>query len=214
MFTGIVEELGVISAIRRSHEGGKITIKAEKAIEGTNVSDSISVNGVCLTVVDVSTDRITMDILKETLDRSTLAKASVSDKVNLERSLLPSSRLGGHFVFGHVDCRGRIVEVNRAGRDWLFKFSVDQDLMPFIAPKGSIAVDGISLTVVETVGSTFTVYMIPHTYEKTTMQFRKPGDDVNIEVDMLARYVHQAISSMQNKDSKITEDYLRKTGFI
>jgi len=214
MFTGIIEEIGEISEIRRSHEGGSITIKAEKAIEGTNVGDSISVNGVCLTVVDVGSDRITMDILKETLDRSTLARAAAGEKVNIERSLLPSSRLGGHFVFGHVDCRGRIVEINRAGRDWLFNFSVDRDLMHYIAPKGSIAIDGISLTVVETVGSTFTLYMVPHTYEKTTMQFRKPGDEVNIEVDMLARYVYQVISSMQNKDSKITEDYLRETGFI
>jgi len=214
MFTGIIEELGEISAIRKSSEGGIITIKADVVAEGTKIGDSISVNGVCLTVVDIGGRSVTMDILGETLKRSTLAKVSVGEMVNLERSLQPSSRLGGHFVFGHIDCRGSVVDVTRVGRDWVYRISVDESMMPFIAEKGSIAVDGISLTVAETAKADFTVHVVPHTYDNTTMLSRKRGDEVNIEVDMLARYVYRIISSMRESNKDITEEFLRGRGFL
>ena len=214
MFTGIIEELGEIIGIKTSADGGKITVYAGSVAEGTKVGDSISVNGACLTVADIKKNDLTMDILRETLDKTTLSMSAIGDKVNLERSIQPSSRLGGHFVFGHVDCRGKVEEAKRVGRDWLFRISVEESLMPLIAVKGSIAVDGISLTVAEVAKSSFTVYIIPHTFENTTLQFRKRGSEVNIEADMLARYVHRALVSMKEKGSVVTEDYLREHGFI
>ncbi len=214
MFTGIIEELGVVRSITATGQGGRIAVTAAKALEGTGPGDSISVNGVCLTVVDTGSGRMEMDILKETLDRSTLGKISAGDKVNLERSLTPASRLGGHFVFGHVDCRGKIANIKRFGRDWQFTVSVDRELMPLIAPKGSIAIDGISLTVVDVADAAFTVHVIPHTFEQTTLKLRKTGSEVNVEVDMLARYVQRAISALTGKQGRITEDFLRETGFM
>ena len=212
MFTGIIEELGEIIAIKTSADGGKITIHVEKIAEGTKIGDSISVNGACLTVAEINKNSLTMDILRETLNKTTLSSSAVGDKVNLERSFQPSSRLGGHFVFGHVDCRGNVEEVKRAGRDWLFRISVEENLMPLIAVKGSIAVDGISLTVAEVDKSSFTVYIIPHTYNATTLQFRKHGSEVNVEADMLARYVYRIIDTKKGC-IEINEDFLKKHGF-
>jgi riboflavin synthase len=214
MFTGIIEELGEVVDIRSTAEGGRIVIKARETVDETRRGDSISVNGVCLTVVEATETTLMMDILQETFARSTLSDVSPRDKVNLERSLQPSSRIGGHFVFGHVDCRGKVASAERSGRDWLFRITVTQDLMPFIAVKGSIAVDGISLTVAEVDDAGFSVYIIPHTFDNTTLQFRKAGSEVNIEVDMLARYVQRYLSSAQVKKSELTEEYLRDTGMI
>ena len=212
MFTGIIEELGEIVAIKTSAGSGKVIIRTSSVANGTKIGDSISVNGACLTVSEINKNNLTMDILRETLDKTTLSSSAVGNKVNLERSLQPSSRLGGHFVFGHVDCRGRVEEVKRIGRDWLFRISVEENLMPLIAPKGSIAIDGISLTVAEVDKTYFTVYIIPHTFEETTMQFRKQGSEVNVEADMLARYVYRIIEA--KKVNEINEDFLKKHGFL
>jgi riboflavin synthase len=214
MFTGIIEELGEITSIKSSANGGKITICAGKIAEGTKIGDSISVNGVCLTATDIHKNLITMDILRETLDKTTLRVSSVGEKVNLECSLQPTSRFGGHFVFGHVDCRGKVEEAQRQGQDWLFRICVEENLMTLIAPKGSIAVDGISLTVAEIKKSSFTVYIIPHTYGTTTLQFRKRGAEVNIEADMLARYVLRSLTTLKEKGVALNENFLREHGFI
>jgi riboflavin synthase len=199
MFTGIVEEIGEITAVEPSGDGIRITVLGPNAVTDAAHGDSISVSGVCLTVVDQGHDRFTADVMKQTLDMSTLAGVSPGRRVNLERATLAHGRLGGHIVQGHIDGTGDVLEV-RPGAQWrVLRISLPSDLAPLVVDKGSIAVDGVSLTVsaASPAGAAeawFEVSLIPETLEATTLGARQPGDRVNLETDILARHVQRLLS--------------------
>ena len=192
MFTGIIEELGIVKAVSRKGRLISLSIQADKAISDTKIGDSIAVNGVCLTVVKIEDKVLSFDLLEETCPRLTnLGKLKMSEKVNLERSLKIGDRLSGHFVTGHIDCLGTIRAKTHVLGNLSFRIAIPQEFLKFIALKGSIAVDGISLTVADKRSNTFSVYIIPHTLKNTTLNFKGPSSEVNIETDILAKYNNQ-----------------------
>ena len=196
MFTGIVEELGTVAAIERNVDDSlRIRIAAKTVLGGSGDGDSISVNGVCLTVTDIDDSQFAADVMKETLDLSTLGTLTVGDRVNLERPVTLATRLGGHMVQGHVD--GIATVVNRIhSENWdVVTLQVPQDLLRYIVHKGSITVDGTSLTVSEVTPTTFSVSLIPATLAKTTLGTRALGDHVNIEVDIMAKYIEKLVEA-------------------
>jgi len=213
MFTGIVEEVGKVVSLETSQAGGRVILEAEKVLEGTQLGDSILVNGACLTVCSISAGQIEMDLLGETLSKTNLGSLRPGDIANLERSLMPQSRLGGHFVLGHVDGTGTITRFERAGEDMVLEIEAPGEIVIKLSPKGSVAVDGISLTVVTIVDRRFTVHIIPHTLNATNLKERKAGDKVNIEIDVLARYLYDFLARA-GKLSGITEETLRRAGFM
>jgi riboflavin synthase len=193
MFTGIVEELGEVVALERDGDSARLTVRGPLVVSDAVHGASIAVNGVCLTVVDVKDDAFTVDVMKETLDRSSLSALAAGSRVNLERPVRPSDRLGGHIVQGHVDGVGRIVSREPGERWEVVTVGLPADLARYVVDKGSITVDGISLTVVEARADTFTVALIPTTLELTTLGRKKPGDAVNLEVDVVAKYVERLV---------------------
>ncbi|MFA4030021.1 MAG: hypothetical protein GDYSWBUE_001409 [Candidatus Fervidibacterota bacterium] len=195
MFTGIVEEVGQVVAVERMGGGARLTISASVVMDDLKVGDSICVNGACLTVTRRSASRFQVDVMEETMLRTNLAFLRVGDKVNLERALKATDRLGGHFVQGHVDGTGVIAGIQRMHRSWVMKINCDEALTRFMVPKGSVAVDGVSLTTVDCGSGWFTVALIPHTLSATTLGMRRVGDVVNIEVDLLAKYLHKLLQS-------------------
>ncbi|WP_434564881.1 riboflavin synthase [Thermoanaerobacterium thermosaccharolyticum] len=192
MFTGIIEEIGKVKMVQRG-DITKIAIECEKVLDGTAIGDSIAVNGVCLTVTNVAKNLFMADIMNETLKSSNLGDLKIGSMVNLERALSISGRLNGHIVTGHVDTVGTIVNKNRIMNSNVFKIKIDERYSKYVASKGSIAVDGISLTVVEALASYFTVSVIPHTELNTTLNFKRIGDSVNIEVDILSKYAEKLL---------------------
>jgi len=192
MFTGIIEEIGKVKMIQRG-DITKIAIECDKVLNGTRIGDSIAVNGVCLTVTNVGKNLFTADLMRETLKSSNLGNLKIGSMVNLERALSISGRLNGHIVTGHVDTVGTIVNKNRIMNSNVFKIKIDERYSKYVVSKGSIAVDGISLTVVEALASYFTVSVIPHTELNTTLNFKRIGDSVNIEVDILSKYAEQLL---------------------
>ncbi len=197
MFTGIVEETGFI----KSFDGHKLVVECSKVLDGTNIGDSIAVNGCCQTVVAMSPNTFSTYVSAETLKITKGFKAS--DCVNLERALTPQSRMGGHIVQGHIDGVGKYLGD--------MKFEVSKDLYKYIVYKGSITLDGVSLTVSEARNNVFGVAIIPHTLENTNLKYLKIGDFVNIETDILGRYVEKFLST---KNNNITEDFLKENGFM
>ncbi len=206
MFTGIIEEVGAIS--RRS--GSDITILAKTVLEGMREGDSIAVNGTCLTVVSHDAESFVVQVSPETYKRTTLGGLKVGDAVNLERALAAGARMGGHFVQGHVDGVGRVHSVKPQGDFALWRFQAPTEVARYLVQKGSIAIDGISLTVVDPVGDTFDVAIIPATLQKTTLSSKRPGDPVNMEGDMLAKHIFQF---MKNMSGGVTIDKLKRHGF-
>ena len=194
MFTGIIEELGNIRSIEERGENARIVISARLVTEGTNHGDSISVNGVCLTALDIHPDSFAADVSKETLVRSTLGRLKPGTPVNLERAVTPTTRLGGHIVQGHVDARGRLAGVEDHGESWTIKISYPKEIARYLVFKGSVAVEGISLTIAGLSGDHFEVAIIPKTWEVTNLSRLKPGDDVNLEVDVIAKYVERLLA--------------------
>lgn len=192
MFTGIVEELGEITAVERHSAGARLIISGPLVTSDAARGDSIAVNGVCLTVVDLSGGSFTVDVVTETVRRTSLASVSVGDRVNLERATAVGQRLGGHIVQGHVDGTGTLLSRETDG---LARFSVPVSLSRYLVDKGSIAVDGVSLTVVEAAAEEFSVALIPTTLKLTILGTRKPGDIVNLEVDVLAKYVAKLLAA-------------------
>lgn len=188
MFTGIITNLGSLE--RKSFLKGclGLTIKLDKIFQDVSIGESISINGVCLTVIKVDKDILSFDVMQETREKSNLDDLKIKDIVNIERALRASDRLSGHFVSGHVDAVGIIRRKEFRDGSHIFSIAVSKELMPYIAPKGSIAIDGISLTVVEVKGNIFTVHIIPHTYQNTSLAKKSNSDKVNIEVDQLAKY--------------------------
>jgi riboflavin synthase len=213
MFTGIVEEMGKVISVERLPAGGRLVLKADKVLEGTQLGDSILVNGACLTVSAISAEQVTMDLLGETLSRTNLGTLRPGDAVNLERSLTPQSRLGGHFVLGHVDGTGTITRFERSGEDRILEIEAPAEIAARLTPKGSVAVDGISLTVVSLVDRRFTVHIISHTLNFTNLKERKPGEKLNIEIDVFARYLYDFLARA-GKLSGMTEETLRRAGFM
>ena len=219
MFTGIIKDKGTIKSITDRGKDREFTVKTEVLASSINKGDSISVNGVCLTVRDLDRESFSCDVSSNTLKYSNLGCLSQGDAVNLEDSLSPDSRMGGHFVSGHVDAVAAITGIYRAGRSYELVFGLEKSIAPFIAPRGSIALDGISLTVTGVSGDSFRTVIIPHTYENTTLGAKAVGGTVNVEVDMLARYVVNYLSrqeqekNMEEKDS-ILKEKLERNGFI
>ena len=191
MFTGIIEELGIVKAISRKGRLILLSLQADKIIPDAKIGDSIAVNGVCLTVVKIEARTLSFDLLEETARLTNLGKLRVGEKVNLERSLKIGERLSGHFVTGHIDCAGIIRGKSHKSGNLCFEIALPAEFLKFIVPKGSVAVDGISLTVVNKHSNAFTVYVIPHTLQNTTLSFKGPSAQVNIETDILAKYNNQ-----------------------
>lgn len=185
MFTGIVEEVGRATVC----EEFGLTVAAEKVLEDVKLGDSIAVNGTCLTVVEFGAGQFRVDLAPETLRRTSLGELAAGSRVNLERPLAVSDRLGGHIVQGHVDAAGRVMSVRPEGDCFIFRIRAPKKLMPYIVEKGFIAVDGISLTVVNRGAASFTVSVIPYTLSNTNLQHKAAGNRVNLEVDILAKYV-------------------------
>lgn len=188
MFTGLVEEIGLCGELQRSAGSARLIIQAPAISSGVMIGDSISVNGCCLTAVSIKEDGMAFDLLEETLQRTNLKDLSPGRKVNLERSLRADGRIGGHFVQGHVDATITVCEVLRKGADLRLDFKVPPDFAAYIAYKGSVAINGVSLTVAEVTADAFAVWIIPHTASHTNLGDLKPGDWVNLECDMLAKY--------------------------
>jgi riboflavin synthase len=196
MFTGLIEEVGTVRRLERSGQGGRLSVAAKVVLQGTRVGDSIAVSGACLTVVAIDSAGFVVDCMPETLSHTTLGQAVPGALVNLERALAVGARLGGHLVLGHVDGIGEVLEVRRRDGAWEVRVSLPQALAGCVAPKGSIAVDGISLTVIGVGTGTFDVGIIPHTLQATTLGALKRGQRLNLEADVLARYVRQALETL------------------
>ncbi|AEN08787.1 MULTISPECIES: riboflavin synthase [unclassified Streptomyces] len=195
MFTGIVEELGEVTAVEKLDDASRFRLRGPVVTEGAKHGDSIAVNGVCLTVVDLDGGEFTADVMAETLDRSSLGALTTGSRVNLERPMALGGRLGGHIVQGHVDGTGRIVERTPSEHWELVKVSLPGGLARYVVEKGSITVDGVSLTVVDAGADHFTVSLIPTTLALTTLGIKGPGDPVNLEVDVLAKYVERLLGA-------------------
>lgn len=203
MFTGIIEEKGKILSCISGNVSGSVKIAAKKIIEDAKTGDSIAVNGVCLTVTGFFEGGFTADVMNETLRCTTLGRLKNGDEVNLERALSPSARIGGHFVTGHVDAVGRITEWRKSGNAIISEIKSDEEITSSIVDKGSVAIDGISLTVVKVSSDKILLSLIPHTIQHTTLSNRKIGDYVNIETDIIGKYVKKMLSR-NNPDSGLS----------
>ncbi|HEV7642394.1 MAG TPA: riboflavin synthase [Pyrinomonadaceae bacterium] len=195
MFTGIIEELGSVSTLERHTDGAKISISAKTVTEDTKDGDSIAVNGVCLTALNIRPDGFDADVSEETLRRSTLGNLTAGSRVNLERALTFSSRLGGHIVQGHVDGRGKFIAAIQEGDFYTVRIGFPPELARYLVHKGSVAVEGISLTIAELSEDHFDIAVIPKTWELTNLSTLKPDDAVNLEVDMIAKYVEKLVNN-------------------
>lgn len=219
MFTGIIEEQGVIRRISRGAQSASLLIAATKVLTDVKVGDSIAVNGVCLTVTSFGGDMFVADVMPETLRRSSLGVLNIGDVVNLERALRLGDRFGGHMVSGHIDGMGVIQSLKREDNAvWLYLSAADE-ILRYIILKGSVALDGVSLTVASLSRGVFGVSVIPHTGSETTLLQRKPGDKLNIECDLTGKYIERLISFPQKNDgkesdSRLTESFLKENGFI
>lgn len=213
MFTGIIEELGTIESVEARGSGARFRIRCRTVLEDSTTGSSINVNGVCLTAVELRPGSFDADLSPESLTRSTLAAMRAGERVNLERPMSPSGRLGGHIVQGHVDAVGELVSVEPLGDDnWWLQVRVPQDVLRYLVFKGSIAIDGVSLTIAAVEGDVISVTVIPHTYCTTTLQFRRPGDRVNLECDILAKYVERMMGTLE-RPSGLTVERLKELGY-
>ena len=189
MFTGIVEEVGEIIDLNKNQDGFKISIKAHTIVDGLNINDSISCSGVCLTVIEVDNNTFNVQLVNETIKRTSAKSWTPKTKINLERSLLPTTRLGGHFVQGHVDTTIKLINIERQKDSAEFTFEKINGITDFIIEKGSICLDGISLTIAKNNKNNFKIALIPHTLEVTNWKYIEIGDMVNVEIDMMAKYI-------------------------
>jgi riboflavin synthase len=194
MFTGIIEELGSVRSVEERGENARIVIDARVVTEGTNHGDSIAVNGVCLTALDIHDDSFAADVSRETLNRSTLGSLKPGTPVNLERAVTPATRLGGHMVQGHVDARGQFVSVENHGDSWTLRIAYPPEIARYLVFKGSVAVEGISLTIANLAENYFEIAIIPKTWEVTNLSHLQPGDSVNLEVDVIGKYVERLLA--------------------
>ncbi|MCK1996077.1 riboflavin synthase [Psychrobacillus psychrodurans] len=211
MFTGIVEEQGIVKNIQKSASSMQLSIQADRSLEDIKLGDSISVNGVCLTVITFSQTEFTVDVMPETFHATTTNLLKNGSAVNLERAMGANGRFGGHFVSGHVDGVGTILKKRPTANAVYIDITVPEDVSHFCIPKGSITVDGTSLTIFEITKSTITISLIPHTNKETVLGMKKERELVNIECDMLGKYMYQYVKN--KKESTITQDFLKQNGF-
>lgn len=217
MFTGIIEEIGTVDSVVSGASAGSIRISARTVLDGTKIGDSIAVNGVCLTVTGISSGSFTADVMPETLRRSNLGLLKKGDRVNLERAMSAGGRFGGHIVSGHIDGTGVISAMKREQNAVWVTVKTDPSILALIVEKGSIAIDGISLTVAGLDSSSFSVSVIPHTGGQTTLLTKRAGDRVNLENDIIGKYVQRLMSppsSAKEQESRIDESFLAKYGFM
>ncbi|SHI20941.1 riboflavin synthase [Clostridium intestinale] len=215
MFTGIVEEIGTVVDFEASQNVLRIRVQASKVLEETYLGDSISTNGVCLTVTDIGKNYFYADVMGETVRRSNLGTLKKGDKVNLERAMTANSRFGGHIVSGHIDGKGKITSYEKEGNAVWITIDTDREILKYVVEKGSIAIDGISLTVAYVDDRKFKVSIIPHTSEGTTLLKKKIGEEVNLECDVIGKYVEKLLGFNKKNDEKksITMDFLINNGF-
>ena len=218
MFTGLIEEAGRIRRLALTSAGGELQVAARAVLDGLRVGESIAVNGVCLTVTEVERDGFRAHLSAETLRRTTFGQLHAGRLVNLERALRVSDRLGGHIVQGHVDGIGRFLERRPEGESWIFRFAFPSELRRYLVVKGSIAVDGISLTIADVSETWFEVAIIPHTLQVTNLRELHPGEGVNLEVDVLAKYVERMVEPIlarfRPKASGVTLERLKAEGYM
>ena len=216
MFTGIVEEMGTIAGIQKGAKSAVLTIQAEKVFSDIHIGDSIALNGVCLTVTSFSGNTYTADVMNETLRRSSLGSLTIGSKVNLERAMAANGRFGGHIVSGHIDGTGTITKVEKDDNAIWYTIAAEENLMKYIVEKGSIAIDGISLTVAKRSDMDFAISMIPHTAKETVLSQKKPGDIGNLENDIVGKYIEQLMhyeKKEEKKESRLTKEFLLRAGF-
>lgn len=218
MFTGIVEEAGTIKKLIISGNSGQIAVRAKKVLEGTKIGDSIAVNGICLTVTSLQADGFTADVMAETVRRSSLAECSAGDEVNLERAMAANGRFGGHIVSGHIDGTGVITSYRREENAVWVTIETVPEILNLIVEKGSVCIDGISLTVAKVGNTDFQVSVIPHTGEETTLLKKKPGSRVNLENDIVGKYIQKLMgleleSKGNSQSTGITMEFLEEYGF-
>ncbi|NMB16094.1 MAG: riboflavin synthase [Firmicutes bacterium] len=211
MFTGLVEEVGYLVRWQQGPSTQRLTIRAAKVMEDLGIDDSIAVNGLCLTVTALTDTTFTADVMPESLRRSNLGRLGTGSPVNLERALALGDRLGGHLVTGHIDGTGIINRITQEGNALLFEIESPPEVAPYLVAKGSVAIDGVSLTVASVRDKSFVVGVIPHTARCTTLGQRRPGDRVNLEGDLIGKYVENFLQG--RKGSDITMDWLREQGF-
>lgn len=213
MFTGIIEEIGTVKDFTQTSNGAEITISCKKVLSDTKIGDSIAINGVCKTVVEMSENAFTADVSNETLKVTNFLVIKKDEKVNLERALTLNERIGGHLVSGHVDSVAKLVSSKKSADFYNMKFEVNDEASRYIIKKGSITINGISLTVAEIQGKTIEVAVIPHTFENTNLSELKIGDVVNIETDIFAKYIEKFLLN-EKATSTISESVLKENGFM
>lgn len=215
MFTGIIEEVGTVKSIQKGAVSSFIQINADTVLSDAHIGDSIAVNGVCLTVTDLTGNYFQADVMNETLSRSSLGSLKNGSPVNLERAMSAQGRFGGHIVSGHIDGTGVISSVKQDGIALWYTINTDSEILRYIVEKGSIAIDGISLTVAKVTANDFSVSIIPHTAAQTVLNSKKTGDTVNLENDIIGKYVEKFLNPDEKKSekSRITMDFLAKNGF-
>lgn len=215
MFTGIVEEVGSIKEITRGAHSARVSIQAGKILTDLKTGDSVAVNGICLTVTSLSAHDFTADVMHETISRSSLAQLKKDTKVNLERAMAANGRFGGHMVSGHVDGIGTVLEISRDDNAIWYTIKAEANILHYIVEKGSVAIDGISLTVARLAQKTFSVSVIPHTIEATTLGECQVGDWVNLETDIIGKYVEKLLEAKPcgQQQSHITKEFLAQHGF-
>lgn len=215
MFTGIIEEIGNIAQIKGNDKAITLTIKAKKVLSDVKLGDSIAVNGICLTVTSYSDNLFTVDVMPETMKATSLRDIKVGSQVNLERAMAAGGRFGGHFVSGHVDGIGQIVDKRKEENAVYYKIKIDRELLDYMVYKGSVAVDGTSLTIFGLSDETFTISLIPHTMSESIIGKKEVGDIVNIECDMIGKYIKKYVEKplKTEKKSNINAEFLQKHGF-
>ena len=213
MFTGIVEEIGIVKSLEFKANGAKIVIGCQKVIEDVKIGDSIAIDGVCQTVIAFNSSEFSAEISDETLKVTTLGNLKSGNTVNLERALTLSSRLGGHIVSGHVDCMGKFINIEKLSDFYNLQFEIPEEQEKYVVYKGSITINGVSLTVASIVDNIVSVAIIPHTYNNTSLKDLKLGQDVNIETDILGKYVEKFLSAKDNKKG-ISMNFLQENGFV
>jgi len=211
MFTGIIEETGILKSIRPCGRSSQLVISAVKVLEDLKIGDSINTDGVCLTIIGFTTASFTVDVMPETMLRTTFGRLKPGSRVNLERAIRLSDRLGGHIVSGHIDGTGKLERVQKDENAIILKISPEESILKYVVEKGSVAVDGISLTVISVDHHSFEVSVIPHTQVETTIQSKRVGELVNIECDIIGKYVEKLSTTAKEK---VTLSFLTENGFI
>lgn len=213
MFTGIIEDLGIIEQLKMGNESMQATIRSKKIVEDVHLGDSIAVNGICLTVISFTKDTFTVDVMPETVKSSSIRQLKAGDYVNLERAMSANGRFGGHFVSGHIDGTGTIMKIERKENAVYYTIDIGEELSSCCIPKGSVAIDGTSLTIFGLSKTNLTVSLIPLTHQDTVIGMKKVGDIVNIETDMIGKYIMKYVRSEQSKET-LTRSFLAENGFL